>query len=297
VIEDSTGGRRELRGRRVLLATGGYASNARLFEKYSGLPKFLDRSYAYAQGDGLDLAESAGGFVRNAEKYLTNFGVILDSDEVPAGQAGRAIFYPQRRQPWEIYVNAHGQRFVREDVPSVDAREQALRLQPMFRHWVVFDDAIAQAAPPLIEGWTREQMLEAFAEGRPGFHRADSIEALGEAAGLPAAALVRTIEGYNYGVDTGNDFLGRQHLPSRIARPPFHAIRHQGTSITSTAGVAADGQLRVIRRDGTPVPNLYAAGEILGAGATQGQAFCGGMMVTPAITFGRLLGQGFFTHV
>jgi len=31
--------------------------------------------------------------------------------------------------------------------------------------------------------------------------------------------------------------------------------------------------------------------QAVGAGATQGHAYCGGMMVTPAITFGRLLGQ------
>ena len=49
-------------------------------------------------------------------------------------------------------------------------------------------------------------------------------------------------------------------------------------------------RLQVVRRDGTAIANLFAAGEILGAGATQGQAFCGGMMITPALTFGRLLG-------
>lgn len=292
-LADSAGSRREVAGRQVLLATGGYASNAGLFQRYSGVPKYLDRSYPYAQGEGLALAESVGGYVRNAEKYLSNFGVILASDDIPSDQLARADFYPQRRPPWEIYVNAGGQRFVREDVPSVDAREQALRLQPMLRHWVVFDAAVAREAPPLIEGWSREQMLEAFEAGRPGFHRGDSIEALAAAAGLPARSLAATIEGYNYGVVTGNDFLGRRHLPRGLEQPPFYAIRHQGTSITSTAGVAVDGQLRVVRRDGRPVPNLYAAGEILGAGATQGQAFCGGMMVTPAITFGRLLGQGF----
>jgi fumarate reductase flavoprotein subunit len=39
------------------------------------------------------------------------------------------------------------------------------------------------------------------------------------------------------------------------------------------------------------VRNLYAAGELLGAGQLMGQSFVGGMMVTPAMTFGRLLGQ------
>lgn len=291
VVEDSGGKRSELPARNVLIASGGYASNAALFEKLSGVPKFLDHSYPLAQGDGLALAESAGGYVRGAEKYLTNFGVILASDDVPTSQLARANFYPQRRQPWEIYVNAEAQRFVREDVPSVDAREQALRFQPVMRHWVVFDQSVVEQAPPLIEDWTTQDMLDAFESRLPCFYRAGSIEALAQAAGLPERALAATLEAYNYGVHTGNDFLGRRHLPCKLVKPPFYAIRHQGTSITSTAGVAVNERLQVVRRDGSAVPNLYAAGEILGSGATQGQAFCGGMMVTPAITFGRLLGQ------
>jgi fumarate reductase flavoprotein subunit len=87
-----------------------------------------------------------------------------------------------------------------------------------------------------------------------------------------------------------SDALGRQYLPSKITRAPFFAVRHQGHSVTSTVGLAVDGQLRVVRVGGAPVPNLYAAGELLGSGQTMGSAFVGGMMVTPAITFGRLLG-------
>ena len=52
-----------------------------------------------------------------------------------------------------------------------------------------------------------------------------------------------------------------------------------------------DDSLRVIREDGSAIPNLYAAGELLGAGVFMGRSYCGGMLVTPALTFGRLLGQ------
>ncbi|HWJ39448.1 MAG TPA: FAD-binding protein, partial [Sphingomicrobium sp.] len=62
------------------------------------------------------------------------------------------------------------------------------------------------------------------------------------------------------------------------------------SSISSAIGLAVDDDLRVIRKDGSVIPNLYAAGEILGSSQTMGKAACGGMMVTPAMTFGRLLG-------
>ena len=37
--------------------------------------------------------------------------------------------------------------------------------------------------------------------------------------------------------------------------------------------------------------DLYAAGEILGSGQLQGNAFVGGMMAMPALVYGRLLGE------
>jgi fumarate reductase flavoprotein subunit len=49
--------------------------------------------------------------------------------------------------------------------------------------------------------------------------------------------------------------------------------------------------LEVIGADGKAIKNLYAIGEILGLGATSGDAFCGGMALTPALSFGRILGR------
>ena len=72
-------------------------------------------------------------------------------------------------------------------------------------------------------------------------------------------------------------------MPLPVARGPFFAITHLGHSATSSAGVVVDAQLRVLRGSGQPIPNLYAAGEVLGSGATLGNAFAPGMMLTPAL--------------
>ena len=76
---------------------------------------------------------------------------------------------------------------------------------------------------------------------------------------------------------------------------PFHAIRMQASSISSAVGLVVDSGLRVVREDGSVVENLYAAGEVLGSSQTMGKAACGGMMATPAMTFGRLPGQSMVT--
>jgi fumarate reductase flavoprotein subunit len=197
---------------------------------------------------------------------------------------------PQKRAPWEIYVNAIGERFVREDEASVDLREHALRHQPDLRYWIVFDRAILDQAPVGVQGWTREELMARF-NHHPMFQQADTLEELAKRIGANPATLASTVRRYNEGVRSGHDALGRTNLPRVIDGAPYFAVRQQGYSITSTVGLAVDKQLRVVRPGGEPVVNLYAAGELLGSGQTMGNAFVGGMMVTPAITFGRLLGS------
>lgn len=279
------------RGRHVLLTTGGYASNPAMFRRLSGHPNYAGGSYPFSQGDGLDLAVSVGGFLRGREHYRTGFGSILETENYPARIVGRFVTTPQTRPPWEIYVNVNGERFVAEDEPRPLARERALMRQPEVRYWIVFDHGIFERAPPGVQGWTREQMLAAF-DSHPMFARAESLAALAERAGISPAGLERSVREYNEAMADGRaDPLGRSHRPLPIGRRPFYAIRHQGHSATSSAGVVVDRELRVLRGDGTVVPNLYAAGEILGSGVTIGNAFAAGMMLTPALTFGRLLGE------
>jgi fumarate reductase flavoprotein subunit len=286
----TSAGEREYRGRHVLLTVGGYASNSAMFEKLNGVPDYGDNSYPYSQGAGIDLGLQAGGYVRGRQNYLCSFGAVLAGEKIPSPVYARFQTWPQKRPPWEVYVNAAGARFIREDEPSVDRREHALLKQPDMRYWIVFDDAILDAAPPGLDGWDRERTKAAFA-AHPMFKSAPTLAALAEATGIDRAGLERTIAAYNRGVAAKRDALGRAHLPAPVAKPPYYAIRMQGFSTTSTVGLAVDGRLRVLREKGGVVPNLYAAGELLGAGQTMGNAFVGGMMVTPALSFGRWLGQ------
>ena len=278
-------------GSSVLLATGGYASNSEMFERLSGFRDYADTAYPSCLGDGIELGISVGGFVRGRENYLSNFGSILTDDGFPGRFLARFVVIPQQRQPWELFVNARGERFIREDEPSFDRREQSLLTQPDLRYWIVFDEAILAEAPPGVGGWNREQIREAF-DLHAWFVRAEDLPTLAQRAGIDPTGLQATIAQYNGAIERGvPDPLGRTHRPRRIERGPFYAIRHQGHSTTSTVGLTVDRRLRVLRAPGRPVPNLYAAGELLGAGQTQGRSFVGGMMVTPALSFGRWLGQ------
>lgn len=275
----------------VLNSAGGYASNFEMYQRISGHKAYGDHAYPFSQGDGLNLGTQVGADAWGHENYLTSFGVVMKTYDVPSKVRCRQVHWPERRMPWEVYVNVHGKRFIREDEPSVDVREHAIGKQPELRHWIVFDAMTLKEAPPLFPDFSADDIRAAADNGEPMFYVADSIGELAEKAGLPADALTETIDAFNAGQAAGEDDLGRTHMPRPVSDAPFYAIRSQAMSVSSTVGLKVDGQLRVVTPDGTPIPGLYAAGESIGQGAMMGSSFCGGMLVTPALTFGRMLGQ------
>lgn len=72
----------------------------------------------------------------------------------------------------------------------------------------------------------------------------------------------------------------------------YHSFNNlKNTLGRNPAGLAVDKELRVLNTSGNIIPSLYAGGEILGFGRTSGNAFVGGVSLTPTLTFGKLLGE------
>jgi fumarate reductase flavoprotein subunit len=276
-------------GQNVLLATGGFAASAKMVEQIHGTPLYATGAAPSSLGKGLELGVSVGGQIRGAEYLHANFGVVLADYNYPSQVIAKAMTMPEIRAPWEIYVDSLGNRFVAEDEPSIDARERALVATPDKRYWILFDQAILEQAPPLIEFWSREQMAGALGR-HPMFLKADTLAELAAQMEIDPARLQATVTAYNDGLGAPDPF-GRTHRPVAIATGPFYAVRQHLTLIVSTAGLVADNQLRVTDKAGKPIPNLYAAGEVLGSVATMGDAAANGMLMTPALAFGRLLGE------
>lgn len=283
-------------GKNVVLTSGGYASNAEMFEDLEGAVDYSDVSYPYSQGDGIKLGESVGGYVRYGENHLPLWGAILSDDEFPSTMAAVARHFPGDRPPWEIIVDADGKRFLQEDVLSHQIYEEALVEQPGEQCWAVWDHEIHTKAPKYImTGFgtmSEDDIPDAFNEGWTNFYKADTLAELAEKMGISADGLTKTVAKYNTSVETGVDEdFGRTHMPLPIENGPYYGINMRSWFLTTTAGLAVDKDLQIIRQDGSTVGNLYAAGEILGTGATSGRAICGGMLVTPAVAFGKLLGE------
>ena len=281
--------------KKVILTTGGYAANHKLFAaRHPSVSRLISTASPNSQGDGIVIAERYGAVFHNAEKALsTNGGIELEP------KSGRSDFWgvwarvsnAVDRPPHEVYVTDNGERFINEDEPSPDVRERIVERLPNRRFWVIFDENTRKTAPPLLLWWSEKQFLEETKREK-AMWQADTLAELADKTGLPKANLLATIDRFNGFVDQQNDAdFKRKLLNDTVLHPPFYAVLTYAINLITFGGLKVNEQLQVVRQDGQPIEGLYAAGEILGAGATSGNAFCGGMLLTPALSFGRILGR------
>ncbi len=288
----------------VVITTGGYASDATFYtevmQPFVNTPgiyfpeRLLSTASPNAQGDGARAIMGIGGRFEGAEKHISTLGGI----ELEPG-SGRASFWEAwarvsnsyDRVPREIYVNKMGGRFMNEHDTTADERERIVLQQPGQCFYAIFDETALLAGACIVVQWTAEQLKAASQEGKCCW-QADTPEGLAAKIGVPADTLAATIAAYN-GVVYGktDDVFGRSVSAYAITQPPYYALLIYAYSLISFGGIAVNGQLQVTDTAGHAIENLYAAGEILGAGATSGNAFCGGMLLTPAISFGKWLGE------
>ena len=291
VVARTSGKTFEIQARHVVLATGGYGADASRFARWTGGRALFSAALPGATGLGIELGLGAGGVLRGGEHFLPTFAGI------PAESGGQRILWeqlpsltPQVRPPWELYVAGNGSRFVREDVDSVDARERALNALADSAFWAVFDDRIWRDAPALLPGWT-DAALEAAWRSHANFVIADTVGELAQRIGADGGVLSATINEYNEALAHGRpDPLGRESRPLPVAVAPFRAIRMHGMVLKTPAGLAVNRDLQVIDAEGHAISGLYCIGEAMGGATLSGNAFVGGMSVTPALGFGRLLG-------
>ena len=283
----------ELRAPATVLATGGYGANAELFAELTpGSPRLVTAARPSSTGDGLRIARTHGAAVQGTEHYLGTIGGI--EQEPGSGRSdwweSYANIYPSDRAPREIHVNAHGARFVAEDHPSPDHRQRVLLEQPARQLWVVFDERALDDGEPLVTQWDASTFRRRAQEQVCAFS-ARTIRELAARAGIDADGLEHTIAEWNDSVRSGHDPLGRREPGPPIESPPYYALLTHPVTLFTFAGLSIDTDLRVLGTAGDPIPGLFAIGEVIGGSALTGNAFGTGMLVTPSISFGRILGR------
>lgn len=295
VVCETLQGLVQLEANKIVLTTGGYASNHDFHQKVTGDGvTMISSSNPTSMGEGAEAAMKVGAQFHNGEKLALSLGGIItrpESGRADAWDAWARLTTPIMRPVSEIYVTAKGKRFMAEDEPDPDKREKTVFDLPDRKFWLIFDQESFEYAQSPVVQWDKNRLL-AEAEKGISVWKADSIDELATKAGIDPKGLVDTVDAFNdYAISGSDKEFGRSDFKFRVAKPPYYAILTHAISLLSFGGLKVDKNLQVQNEFGNPINGLYAAGEILGAATTSGKAFCGGMLLTPALAFGKWLGE------
>lgn len=178
-----------------------------------------------------------------------------------------------------VQVNRDGRRFWNEAQGYSEAAQAVLE-QPGGEAFAIFDDRIAGIA----------RQFDDFrrAEAAGAIKRAETMEALAAALGLPAGALAETISAIPSGA---RDDFGRTFCTTTLT-PPFSGVRVTGALFHTQGGLRIDQSARVLRRGGTAFENLFAGGgAACGVSGRGDSGYLSGNGLLSAVVLGRLAGR------
>ncbi len=263
-------------GRGVVLAGGGFGRNPEIIRRFA--PEKADFDSACGEG-------STGELLIAAEKAGA---ALVDMDAVElvprSSPANRIQAYMHINNARYIAVNAEGRRFIAEDALRSEIAE-AYAKQPGQMAFEIGDTETVESYSMILQQdlWKGVEYGEVL--------KGDSIEELAAKMHVPAAALVKTVNDYNRAIRTKKDPLGKLpvNLSQTIDIPPYWAVLVKERIHLTPGGIRITEKAEVLGTDGSPVPHLYAAGEI--TGGVHGRNSLGGNSITDALVFGRIAGR------
>jgi 3-oxosteroid 1-dehydrogenase len=288
-----------MRARHVVLASGGFEFNPELVREWVGEAVEGAWSCPGNEGDGLVMARSAGARL-SAMGEAQWYALLRLSDERLEGAPLFADASPARNLPGSIIVDSGGRRFANEATLYQDFGRSLAGHAPGRRPaWLIADQAFVEAYRQACFGDRPLQPPHWLTAGTPA-----DLAAL---IGVPPDALTQTLERFNKpaadGLDPefgrGEDAVDREwgdtsrdgarSCLAPLERGPFHATRVYAGCSGTTGGPRIDASARVVDTTGTPIPGLYAAGNIT-AQLFGDTAPASGATLGPGMTFGYLAG-------
>ena len=283
-------------GKAVIVCTGGYSANGKLMAQYVPYGEdYLAGGAPGSDGNGLLLMQKVGAALNEASmSAIPTFPMGLQSKDNPkTGSIANTYAF----KTGGIVVNQEGKRFCNETESNPAVREVALEEQPGAVQYDIFTDKIIED----LRAANGAYFYDAYfaEEGQPGAHvkvTAGSIEELAEKIGVPAENLAATVEAYNAAVEAGGtDEFGRLYdgtktayniAVNKIEGDTYYAVPLHALCVMTLGGITANENMQVLDENGTPIPGLYAAGEVVGG--IWGKFVSGGTGVMGPIVFGKI---------
>jgi len=277
-LERPDGTRETLGCDALVLATCGFGANRDMVRRF--IPDMGESPYFGHEGDdgegiqwGMDLGAATAdmaafqgyGALSIESGVLVNYNIIMEGG---------------------IQVNLRGERFSNE-LFDISGQSKQVLAQPNGVAWVIYDDRLRQSNLR----WPEYQQLTKLGMVKS----ANDLVSLAGTIGVPSNALEKTVARCIALAGGGEqDSFGRDFTknPTLSKTGPYFAAKVTGALFHTQGGLAIDENARVLRHDGSAMPNLFAGGgtarSISGPGVW-GYLPAAGLCM--AVTLGRLAGQ------
>jgi len=282
-----------VRAKAAILAAGGFEANIEWLREIWGdaADNFIVRGTPYNTGTILKLMLDAGAepvadphachsIALDARAPKFDGGIVTRLDCLPLG----------------IVVNTHAGRFY----------DEGEDLWP--KRYAIWGRLVAEQPDQMAYSIFDSKIMGRFMPSVFPVIEAPTVAGLAVALGLPRETLAATVAAFNQAVQPGAfdhtkldgcRTLGlspeKTHWAQRIDTPPFFAYPLRPGITFTYLGVKVDERARVLMKNGEPLKNVCAAGEIM-AGNILRQGYLAGIGMTIGTVFGRIAGEEAARH-
>ena len=270
-VQNANGSTYTLKAKAVIIATGGFGANLEMVTSLQpSLKGFATLNHPGATGDAFGWMKAIGG----ATIQMANIQIH------PTAEATNHILITEAvRGNGAILVNHESKRFCNE-MDTRDVVSAAILKQTRGEAFLIFDQGVRTSLAS-IETYANQHLLK---EG-------NTLAELAEAIGIPAADIEATLKRYKAQQKAGVDEdFGRSatEMTAALETAPYYAVCVTPAIHHTMGGLSVNTNTQVLRTDGTPIPGLYAAGEV--TGGLHGANRLGGNGVADIVVNGRLAG-------
>eukprot|EP01090_Pellita_catalonica_P007387 TRINITY_DN17972_c0_g1_i1.p1 TRINITY_DN17972_c0_g1~~TRINITY_DN17972_c0_g1_i1.p1 ORF type:complete len:406 (-),score=85.66 TRINITY_DN17972_c0_g1_i1:40-1257(-) len=282
-VEYVKGGKNFQENGTVVIASGGYGADfsaTGLLAKFR--PDLIDKDLAttngsHCTGDGIKLALDIGAGTSDMKWVQVHPTGLVDPKE-PDSKV-KFLAAGALRGAGGILIDADGKRFC----DGLGHRDYVTG--EMWKGKGPFRLCLNEGASKEIE-WHCMHYT-----GRGLMKKFNNLHELAKEMGIPASNLRDTVEDYNRAARENNDKFGRKFF----ANTPLSMDEYYHVAVVTPVvhytmgGLSVSGDAAVRKPDESPIPGLFAAGEVMGG--VHGENRLGGSSLLDCVVFGRVAGD------